>query len=57
VIGPETLAAVNDLSAEQREALVKCLNGFQFKHYMDLIEDYPSQRKFIVGWLKRIGTA
>lgn len=54
VIGPETLAAVNDLAPEQKDALLKCLNGFQFNHYLDIVENNPSQKRFLVGWLKRI---
>ena len=54
-IGPETLAAVADIDTpEEKDALLKCLNGFQFGHYIDLVENNPKQAKFLVGWLKRI---
>jgi len=55
VIGPETLAAVNKIGGtDKKSALLKCLNGFQWEQYRDLMEDDSSQRKFFVGWLKRI---
>jgi lysozyme family protein len=55
VIGPQTLSAVNNLSPEQKESLLKCLNGFQFGYYAEIAGNSPSQKKFFVGWLKRIG--
>lgn len=55
VIGPQTLDAVNQIdTAEEKDALLKCLNGLQFGHYIDIVENNPSQKKFLVGWLKRI---
>lgn len=54
VIGPQTLSAVNDLTPEEETTLLKCLNGFQFNHYLEIVDNNPRQKKFLVGWLKRI---
>jgi lysozyme family protein len=55
VIGPETLDAVNKIAkTDKKEALLKCLNGYQFSHYLGLVENDLSQKRFLVGWLKRI---
>lgn len=55
VIGPETLESVNKIAKNnKKEALLKCLNGYQFNHYLDIVKNNPSQARFLVGWLKRI---
>lgn len=55
VIGPQTLKAVNKIAkTNRREALLKTLDGFQFEHYLNIVEDDPDQKKFFVGWLRRI---
>jgi hypothetical protein len=35
-------------------ALFICLNGFQFKRYVQIIENNVTQKRFARGWTKRI---
>lgn len=58
VMGPATLDGAIRLGirADDREALINCLNGLQFQFYCDLVERKPEQRKFFKGWLKRVGS-
>ena len=51
-IGPKTLQAVN--ACGYPDALLKCMNGFQFVHYYDIVKDDISQRKWFRGWLRRV---
>jgi lysozyme family protein len=61
VLGPASLNALNSLCAKRgtREAeslLLKCMNGFQFGHYVDVVANNPTTAKFFVGWVsQRIG--
>ena len=52
VVGSKTLVAVNSCVFPQ--ALLKCLNGFQFIRYYDLVQTDITRRKFFRGWLRRI---
>jgi lysozyme family protein len=52
VIGPETLAAVNQL--KDAKALLKTLNGVQFMRYLEIVSADPAQKKFARGWLRRV---
>lgn len=51
-IGPKTVSAVN--GCRYPEALLKCLNGFQFEHYYQIVKRDISQRKWFRGWLRRV---
>ena len=53
--GEQTIGNINRLHGGLREAaLIKCLNGFQFMRYLEIVSNNPSQKKFFVGWLRRI---
>lgn len=52
IVGPKTIQAIN--ACRYPEALLKCLNGFQFEHYMKIVQRDISQRKWFRGWLRRI---
>ena len=53
-LGPQTTKALNNLSAVKREAFLKCMNGYQFIKYLVIITNDKTQKKFFVGWLRRI---
>ena len=53
VIGPKTVAAMNGLG-RSTQSFLKCMNGYQFIWYLKLVENDPKQKKFFVGWLRRI---
>lgn len=52
VMGPVTLKVINNYL--HRDALLKCLNGLQFMHYLLLVENNPSQKIYARGWLRRV---
>lgn len=54
IMGLATLGALNRWSAKDKEALFKCLNGFQFIHFVATSARNPKKRKFNRGWMKRI---
>ncbi len=54
--GPRTLAALADHLRSRSDgevALLAALNALQGEHYIAIVERSPSQRRFLVGWLKR----
>jgi len=66
VIGPATISLINKWCVKDPRALMVCLNGFQFIHYVAIVnEDLlgeiakrvksdPGQVAFARGWTKRI---
>lgn len=56
LIGPQTLKALNAVAPTRTVALLKTLNGLQFMRYVEIVKANPTQRKFFVGWLKRVGS-
>jgi len=52
MIGPNTLKAL--YGCEYKEDLLRLLNGYQIKKYIEICENNPSQENFIRGWLKRV---
>ncbi len=52
VVGPSTLQAVNNCQYPQ--ALLKLLNIFQGRYYIELVKQNQTYKKFIRGWLKRV---
>ena len=52
VMGPQTVNTLN--MCRDTETLLKCLNGFQFIWYARLASEDRSQKRFIIGWLKRV---
>lgn len=52
LVGPKTIDAVNEY--KYPGAIVKVLNGLQFKRYCEIIEKDPTQRKFFRSWLARV---
>jgi hypothetical protein len=53
-MGPRTIEGLNRWLGKDSPCLFKCLNGFQFIHYVKIIEDNPGQKVFSRGWMKRI---
>ena len=53
-LGQATSAAINKLGQARSLAFLKCANGFQFMKYLEIVTADPSQKKFFVGWLKRV---
>lgn len=51
IIGPMTLTYINRYP--YKTDLLQLLNVLQAKHYIDIIEANPSQKKFFRGWLQR----
>ena len=54
-IGPNTASSLNSLPAKDQTLVLlalKCLHG---AHYITLTEKDPSQKRFIRGWLNRVG--
>ena len=66
VMGPVTIGLLNKWGKLDLQALMVCLNGFQFIHFVSivdgdligriqsLVKSNPSQRIFARGWTKRI---
>ena len=52
IVGPKTLAAVNDYP-DQKELFEK-LWLRRKKHFEDIVEKDPTQKRFIKGWLNRL---
>lgn len=50
-IGPATLSKVNSFASPSK--LVKLLNLLQGRRYLDIVENNPSQKVFLNGWLNR----
>jgi lysozyme family protein len=48
LIGNQTLSAINDFNKINH--LYNILNGLQAKHYLEIVEDNPKLKDFIVGW-------
>lgn len=53
-IGAQTVNAINGLGQKKKVPFLKCLNGYQFLRYVEIVRGDPTQRKFFVGWLRRI---
>lgn len=49
-IGPKTLEAANGANPE---ILLRLLNILQGARYLDIVRRDPTQRKFLLGWLRR----
>lgn len=56
IIGPVTIDSTNDLSRKSyhESAFIKALNGYQFNHYVGIVENDARKKRFIRGWLNRI---
>lgn len=54
IMGIKTLGAINKWTSRDDRALFICLNGFQFKRYVQIIENNATQKRFARGWTKRI---
>ncbi|AKD55044.1 glycoside hydrolase family 108 protein [Spirosoma radiotolerans] len=52
IVGPQTLALTN--GHPQPKALLKTLNGYQFKHYEKIADEDESQEVFFYAWLSRV---
>lgn len=52
-IGPASLSAYN-LVLEDEIVLLSMLNTLQGEHYMNYMDDSPSQKKYARGWFKRV---
>jgi len=66
VMGPITIGLINKWSRKDARALFICLNGFQFVHFVAIVNEGlldeiekrvksdPTQQDFACGWTKRI---
>ncbi len=52
IIGSQTISAIN--SAPHPERILKTLNGLQFTHYVEVVENNPKLKKWFGGWLNRV---
>jgi lysozyme family protein len=52
-IGPQTLGAINKLCVSYEDAYLLALNGEQYIQYKQIVENNPSQRAFVRGWVRR----
>lgn len=50
-IGPKTINAINSYPKQDR--LVKLLNAYQCKYYIDITENNPKNKSFIFGWIDK----
>ena len=50
-IGVRTLEAYSKI--KYKTSFLKCLNGFQFMYYYDLIQRKPRLKVFFKGWVRR----
>ena len=39
---------------KNEEVFIKCLKGFQFKRYLDIVRRDSTQEKYFYGWINRI---
>jgi len=52
-IGPASLSALA-MCANDEQVLLSMLNTLQGQHYMNYMDDSPSQKKYARGWFKRV---
>ena len=52
IIGNQTILAVNNSKYPNR--ILKTLNGLQFMHYVECVENNPKLEKWFGGWLTRV---
>lgn len=55
-LGQASIAAIERLGAARKAVYLKVLNGLQFVRYLEIVKDDPSQKRFFVGWLKRVAS-
>jgi lysozyme family protein len=53
-MGPKTLESFKYWINKDEEALFRCLNGFQFMRFVQIVLHNNTQKKFSRGWMKRI---
>jgi len=53
-MGLKTLGAVNKWTTRDERALFVCLNGFQFRRYVEIVGNNGTQQRFARGWTKRV---
>ena len=51
LLGPNTVQAVN--SYKYPADLLNCLNGVRISRYLEIVENNPTQKVFLRGWLRR----
>lgn len=49
-IGPQTMNAIKKV---KKRKLLKVLNGLQFMHYYDIVDNDHTQERFFAGWVER----
>ena len=54
VVGPKTIAKLNELIQRDAEALFYRIYAAREKFFEDIIKNNPSQKKFIKGWKNRL---
>lgn len=53
-MGDKTIGAINHLSLVRTAAYLKILTGLQFCKYLEIVTNDPTQKRFFVGWLRRV---
>lgn len=54
-VGEQTVKAIGDIIRRgASDPFMKCMNGFQFMWYVDIVTNKSTQKKYFVGWLKRV---
>jgi len=51
-MGPNTRNALN--AYRYPESLLKVLNGVQFDHYQQIVEEDPEMARYFRGWMRRV---
>ena len=54
LIGIQTLTLIKKWIQKDKKSLFKCLNGFQFINFVEIVKNDSSQKTFSCGWMKRI---
>jgi lysozyme family protein len=54
IVGPITIKAFNDRSANDQRAVFNLLNILQAQHYINIVERNATQEEFLRGWLTRV---
>ena len=54
LIGGQTILAANRTWLRYKSVVLQVMNGFQFIRYLEIIKGDPSQKKYFVGWLRRV---
>ncbi len=54
ILGPKTFAYINHLPEEQTKRLLSVYRDMAAEHYCKLVQQRPSEKQFLQGWLHRV---